>query len=77
MLSLLVNHEPGALCQILMEVSGFGASVLTITQSLPINGKAAVTVSLDLNGTEAPIDALVKTLSRLNVAEMVRLVAVE
>lgn len=76
-LSLLVSHEAGALSQILATVSEFGASVLTITQSLPIDGKASVTVSLDLEGMDAAIDTLVGALSRLKVAETVRLVAVE
>lgn len=76
-LSLLLTHEPGALSKVLSAISGYGASVLTITQSLPINGKAAVTVSLDLQNVVESIDMLVDELSRQKDAENVRLIAVE
>ena len=76
-LSMLLSHEAGALSKVLGTISGFGASVLTITQSLPINGKASVTVSLDLQNVTEGIEAVIAALSRQKDAEAVRLVAVE
>lgn len=76
-LSMILSHEAGALSKVLGAISDFGASVLTITQSLPINGKASVTVSLDLQNMNESIDVLIAALSRQRDAEAVRLVAVE
>ncbi|MGI6240237.1 MAG: ACT domain-containing protein [Christensenellales bacterium] len=76
-LSMLLTHEPGALSKVLGTISTYGASVLTITQSLPISGKASVTVSLDLQNMTKSIDALVMELMRQREAENVRLIAVE
>lgn len=76
-LSMLLSHEAGALSRMLSTISEFGASVLTITQSLPINGKASVTISLDLQSMEESIEVLTAALSKRGGAENVRLVAVE
>ena len=76
-LSMLLSHEAGALSRMLSTISQFGASVLTITQSLPINGKASVTVTLDLQGMNESLDMLLGALSENRGAESVRLVAVE
>lgn len=76
-LSMLLGHEAGALSRVLSAISEYGASVLTITQSLPINGKASVTVSLDLENMEESIDALTASLSQLKGTEAVRLISVE
>jgi chorismate mutase len=76
-LSMLLNHEAGALSRTLSTISQFGASVLTITQSLPINGKASVTVTLDLQGVNESLDLLLEALSENRGAEAVRLIAVE
>lgn len=75
--SMLLGHEAGALSRVLATISGYGASVLTITQSLPINGKASVTVSLDLENMEESIDTLTGALAKSRGAEAVRLIAVE
>ena len=76
-LSMLLTHEPGALTKVLSAISTCGASVLTITKSLPINGKASVTVSIDLQNVTEPIDQLVDELARQKDAENVRLIAIE
>jgi chorismate mutase len=74
---MLLGHEAGALSKVLTTISAYGANVLTITQSLPINGKASVTVSMDLENMEESIDTLTGALSQQKGAEAVRLIAVE
>jgi chorismate mutase len=76
-LSMLLTHEPGALSKVLGVISACGASVLTITQSLPISGKASVTVSIDLQNVTESIDQLLDELSHQKDAESVRLIAIE
>jgi len=76
-LSMLLSHEAGALSRMLSTISQFGASVLTITQSMPINGKASVTVTLDLQEMTESVDVLMGAMAENRGAEAVRLVAVE
>ena len=65
------------LSAVLGHISEQGASVLTITQSLPIRGKASVTVTLDISGMSGPLTRLMSALSETPGAENPRLVAVE
>ena len=74
--SMMLNHEPGVLSSILSLISQAGASVLTITQSLPIHGMASVTISLDISSTESVGELLSKIENTAGV-ENVRLQAIE
>ena len=76
-LSLMLSHEPGVLSAVLARISEQGGSVLTITQSLPIRGKASVTITLDISGMEGPLTGLMEALSATPGAENPRLVAVD
>ena len=58
-------------------MSGCNANVLTITQSLPIHGKASIMLSIDLSQLTEPMDALVEALDRIDGVEHVRLLALE
>ena len=76
-LSMLLSHEPGVLSSVLAHVSEQGGSVLTITQSLPIHGKASVTVTLDISAMPGAITQLMEALNGTPGVENPRLVAVE
>lgn len=76
-LSLMLSHEPGVLSAVLAHISEKGGSVLTITQSLPIRGKASVTITLDVSGMEGSLANLMEALTSTPGAENPRLVAVE
>ena len=76
-LSMLLSHEPGVLSSVLTHVSEQGGSVLTITQSLPIHGKASVTVTLDISAMPGAITQLMEALDGTAGVENPRLVAVE
>lgn len=76
-LSMILTHEPGILSQVLSLISKAGASVLTIDQSLPINSKASVTISLDISSMPISIQSLVSTLSTQSGVENPKLIAVE
>lgn len=75
--SVMLSHEPGVLSALLSQISSAGASVLTITQSLPIRGFASVTVSLDVGGLTQSLSELVEKLENCPGAEQLRLLAVE
>ncbi len=76
-LSLMLSHEPGVLSAVLSHISQMGASVLTITQSLPIRGKASVTITLDISSMPDSMARLMEALSSTPGAENPRMVAVE
>ena len=75
--SMMLDHTPGVLSALLSELSALGASVLTITQSLPIHDKASVTVSIDVTDLGVGTDELTKKLSALPGLDNLRLVAIE
>jgi len=74
--SLILNHEPGVLSSILSIISRAGASVLTITQSLPIHGKASVTLSLDISSASS-MSKLLGDIEKSPGVESVHLQAIE
>ena len=49
-LSLMLHHEKGVLSETLNTLSALGANILTINQSIPINGTALVTISAETTG---------------------------
>ena len=76
-ITVTLSHEAGVLSQLLSCISALHCSVLTITQSLPIRGKASVTITLDISGMEGPLTGLMEALTATPGAENPRLVALE
>ena len=76
-LMLTLNHRAGMLSKVLSVISRFNANVLTITQSLPIHGKASIMLSIDLSQLTEPMDALTEALNAIDGVENVRLLALE
>ena len=76
-LMLTLCHEAGMLSRVLNAVSGFGANILTITQSLPVHGKASIMLTLDMVNMEQPVERMIAALQDIEGVEKVRLLAVE
>lgn len=76
-LSMMLEHEQGVLSALLACVSEARASVLTITQSLPIRDKASVTIALDVSEVDGNLSAFVEKLSEVRGVDQVRLLAFE
>ena len=76
-ISVMLSHEPGILSALLSQISSAGASVLTITQSLPIRGQANVTVSLDVGNMSQSVNELMGKLGKCPGVEKLKLLAVE
>ena len=76
-LMLTLNHRAGMLSQVLSAMSAMSANILTITQSLPIRGKASIMLSIDLTQMTEPMEALIVALDRIDGVELVRLLALE
>ena len=75
--SMMLDHTPGVLSALLSSISELGASVLTITQSLPIHDKASVTVSIDVTELQVGVDELTTRLAALPGLDNLWLLAIE
>ena len=76
-LMLQLNHRAGMLSRVLSTVSACNANILTITQSLPIRGKASIMLSIDLSGISRSVDQMIRELSAIDGVDQVRLLALE
>lgn len=76
-ISMMLSHRPGVLNSLLSLVSASGGNVLSISQSLPVQGTAAVTLSLDIGSLSESLDALVQSLRETPGVQSLRLLAVE
>ena len=76
-LSIMLQHEPGVLGTVLKCISDVGGSVLTITQSLPIRGKASVTIAIDAGQMTENITELMDEIAANPGVENAKLTALE
>ena len=76
-LMLTLSHEAGVLSRVLNRVSGFGANILTLTQSLPVHDQASLMLSVDISGMSASLEELTRTLEQTTGVEKLRLTALE
>ena len=76
-ISMLLSHETGILSHVLTRISEAGASILTITQSLPVRGKASVTITLDISAMPDSITTLLKSIDECPGAENTKLIAID
>ncbi len=76
-LSMMLYHSPGVLNAVLSCISELGGSILAMTQSLPINDWASVTISLDVSGLSSGINELCGLIGSKEGVEQVKLLALE
>ena len=76
-LMLTLVHEAGNLSRVLNVVSAYHGNILTITQSLPVHGKASIMLTLDTSRLTVPVAQLINALTEVEGAEKVRLLALE
>ena len=76
-ISMLLSHETSILSHVLSVISQAGASILTITQSLPVHGNASVTITLDISGMPAAITNLLKDIDDCQGVENAKLIAID
>ena len=65
-LILYVNDIVGMLAQVLNAISQLQLSVLTIHQSVPIEDKATITLSLNARNSNLSIDEVIESLREIN-----------
>lgn len=63
---ILLKDEPGVLSGVLSLFSKSGGNILTINQSIPTNGCAAVTISAKISAAEMNLDTLLDAVCALS-----------
>jgi len=62
----MLKDNPGVLSNVLAIFAGSGANILTINQSIPTNGCAAVTISAETSDMEISLEELIGQASSLD-----------
>ena len=72
-----LDDEPGLLSIVLKTVAEFHANILTIHQSIPINGKGLLTVSVDIEDSETDVSAMIQDVEKIEDVSYVKIIAME
>jgi len=72
--SLLLNHIPGVLSEVLNNIASMNGNILTINQNLPMHGAAYLTISMSVEEMSISVDELLKNLGKLDGVLEVELV---
>ncbi len=62
----ILRDVTGLLSSILSIFAQFGANILTINQTIPTNGSAAVTISAETNAMQMGVEQLLRELRRMD-----------
>lgn len=76
-LSCQMNDEPGLLSDVLKVVADFGANILTIHQSIPINGIASLSLSIQILDTTGDVSEMVLEMEKRKGVHNVKVLARE
>lgn len=76
-LAARIDDEPGLLALIINGIAGIKANILTINQSIPINGVANLTISLEMLSDTGDIRNLIDELEEIDGIHQVKILARE
>ncbi len=72
-----MEDEPGILSDVLKIIADFGANVLTIHQSIPINNMASLSISLQILPSTSDVGEMVQAIESKPGVKYVKIVAKE
>ena len=76
-LSMQIEDEPGLLSDVLQVIAQFGANILTIHQSIPINGVATLSISVQVLQTTKDISEMLDAMEKRTGVHSVKILAKE
>ncbi len=76
-LTFQMDDEPGLLSDVLKIIAVFGANILTIHQSIPINGVASLSLSIQILETTGDISEMFASMERQKGVHHVKILAKE
>lgn len=74
-LTFQMEDEPGLLSDVLKIIAQFGANILTIHQSIPINGVASLSISVQVLPTTGNVSEMLETMERQKGVRSVKILA--
>ena len=77
LISLMLEHEKGALSEVLNFLSSVNCNIITINQNIPINEVASIIISMDISDTKTPIEEILVNLKTVKYVVSSKLVALE
>lgn len=75
--SFMVSDEAGVLSEILSVFARSGANILTINQSIPVNGQAVVTIAARTGGMDRSVEQLMAEIQEIHGVSRIELLARE
>ena len=76
-LSMQIEDEPGLLSDVLQVIAQFGANILTIHQSIPVNGVATLTLSVEVKDNTGNVSKMVEEFEDQDGIHYVKILARE
>lgn len=76
-LSMQIEDEPGLLSDVLQVIAQFGANILTIHQSIPINGIASLTLSVEVLPNTGDISQMIEEIEEKSGVQYLKILARE
>lgn len=65
-IQIMLRNEPGVLSTLLNLLAEKGSNILTINQTIPGGGSAAVTIGLETSGLACPLEELMEAIGTLD-----------
>lgn len=72
-----VNDQPGAIASVLQTFAVYDANILTIHQSIPINGKGLLTVSVEIVSEGTNVSEMIQKVEQMEDVSYVKIIAME
>ena len=72
-----LDDTPGVMAELLNAVARYQANILTIHQTIPINGKGLLTVSVDIEDSETDVSAMIQDVEKIEDVSYVKIIAME
>lgn len=72
-----MDDEPGLLSDLLKIIAEHGANILTIHQSIPINGTASLSLSVQILETTLDVDSMINLMERQRGVHSVQIIGRE
>lgn len=76
-INIVTEDRSGLLSSILNDIAAAGANVLTINQTIPINGIANVTITIETNNMSDDMGSLMEKLEKVDGIRDIRIIARE
>ena len=72
-----MDDEPGLLSEVLQTIARYHGNILTIHQSIPVNGVATLTLSVEIRENTGNVSGMIEELEDLNGIHYVKILARE